>query len=162
MGDNWSTPDPLFDQINDEFHFNLDVCASDWNHKCANYFTEKDDALNKEWPGVFWMNPPYSNCGIWIKKAFEEVEKGSTGVCLIPARVETGWFHEYCIPHEIRFVKGRIHFFDKDGQSGRPHFGCVLVIMRQFQYDSGIRSVIQPPVLKIKRPSPNQTMITIS
>lgn len=137
MGNNWSTPDLLFKQLHEEFQFNLDVCASEWNHKCANYYTEEDNALEKDWPGVFWMNPPYSNCGTWIKKAFEEVEKGSTGVSLIPARVETNWFHDYCVPHEIRFVKGRIHFEDENGKSGRPRFGSILVIMRPFEYNSG-------------------------
>ena len=149
MGDNWSTPDRLFEQIHDEFQFNLDVCASVWNHKCVNYYTEMDNSLTLDWPGVFWMNPPYSQCGAWIEKAFSEVEKGSTGVCLIPARVETNWFHDYCLPHEIRFVKGRIHFEDEDGKSGRPRFGCVLVIMRPIVHNSIIRSVIQPAGLKI-------------
>lgn len=149
MGDNWATPKELFQQLHDEFQFNLDACASDWNHKCDNYYTEQDNSLVLDWPGVFWMNPPYSQCGSWIKKAFEECSKGSTGVCLIPARVETNWFHDYCIPHEIRFVKGRIHFEDEDGKSGRPRFGCVLIIMRPFEYDSGIRSVIQPVGLEI-------------
>ncbi len=152
MGDNWSTPDPLFDQLHQEFQFNLDACASDWNHKCANYFTEIDNALEKDWEGVVWMNPPYSRdqCGIWIKKAAEECQKwGSTIVCLIPARVETKWFHDYCVPHELRFVKGRIHFMDENGGSGRPRLGCVLVIMRPFRYYGQIRSVIQPTGLKI-------------
>ena len=149
MGDIWSTPDRLFDQLNKEFKFNLDACASGWNHKCANYFTEQDDALTKDWEGVIWMNPPYSNCGTWIKKAHEECQKGSVIVCLIPARVETNWFHDFCIPHEIRFVKGRIHFSDENGSSGRPRFGCVLVIMRPIVYNSGTRSVIQPEGLKI-------------
>jgi site-specific DNA-methyltransferase (adenine-specific) len=149
MGDNWSTPDLLFDQLHEEFKFNLDACASDWNYKCYNYFGEKDDAFSKTWGGVVWMNPPYSNCGTWVKKAFEECQKGSTIVCLIPGRVETNWFHDYCVPHEIRFVRGRIHFGDENGKTGRPRLGCVLVIMRPFKYDSGTRSVIQPKGLKI-------------
>ena len=149
MGDNYSTPDPLFAQFNIEFQFNLDACASDWNHKCNNYFTEQDDALTKDWEGVVWMNPPYSNCGTWIKKAYEECQKGSTIVCLIPARVETNWFHDYCTGHEIRFIKGRVHYADKDGKEGRPRFGNILVIMRPIKYDSGTRSVTQPKGLKI-------------
>jgi len=148
MTDNWSTPDPFFQKLHKEFQFNLDVCASDWNHKCDNYFTEQDNALEKDWSGSVWCNPPYSNCGIWMKKAHEESQKGAFVVCLIPARVETNWFHDYCIPHEIRFVKGRIHFTDENNRSGRPRFGCVLVIMRPLKYDAGIRSVIQPEGLK--------------
>jgi phage N-6-adenine-methyltransferase len=149
MGDNWSTPDPIFKKLNDEFKFDLDVCAEDWNKKCANYYRESDDALSKDWHGTVWMNPPYSKCGIWVKKAFEECEKGCTVICLIPARVETNWFHDFCIPHEIRFVGGRIHFYDKDKRSGRPRFGCLIVIMRPIVYNSGKQSFTQPDGLKI-------------
>lgn len=149
MGDNWSTPDPLYNQFNDEFHFNLDACASDWNHKCANYYTEQDNALTKDWEGVVWMNPPFSKCGIWVRKAYEQCQKGSTIACLIPARTETNYFHDCCIGHEIRYVKGRIHFEDEKGKTGRPRFSNVLVIMRPIVYDSGKRSVIQPSGLKI-------------
>ena len=149
MGDNWSTPDWLFNQIHKEFQFNLDACASEWNYKCDCYFDEQDNAFTKDGHGVVWMNPPYSACGAWIKKAFEECQKGSTIVCLVPARVETNWFHDFCIPHEIRYVKGRIHFEDENGKSGRPRFGCILVIMRPFEYDSGKRSVTQPEGLRI-------------
>ena len=143
MSDNWSTPNTLFKQLHNEFQFNLDACANKWNNKCAQYFTEQDNALKKEWSGVVWMNPPYSECGVWIRKAFEESRKGATIVCLIPGRTETKWFHECCIDSEIRFVKGRIHFEDEDGKTGRPRFSSIIVIMRPIVYDSGKRSVIQ-------------------
>ena len=149
MGDNWSTPDALFKQLHKEFRFNLDACASDWNNKCVDYYTKQDNALTRDWHGSVWMNPPYSKCGVWIEKAWEECRKGSTIVCLVPARIETNWFHSYCIGHEIRFVKGRIHFEDEDNKTGRPRFGNILVIMRPIAYGVGIRSVVQPQGLKI-------------
>ena len=34
----WETPQRLFDELDAEFHFTLDVAASDENHKCARYF----------------------------------------------------------------------------------------------------------------------------
>lgn len=39
----WETPQKLFDELDAEFHFTLDVAASDENHKCARYFTQSDD-----------------------------------------------------------------------------------------------------------------------
>ena len=33
-GSDWSTPQDLFDELDAEFHFTLDVCASDWNATC--------------------------------------------------------------------------------------------------------------------------------
>lgn len=148
--DNWSTPDPIFQKLHEEFNFNLDVCASDWNHKCENYFTEKDDALTKDWEGVFWMNPPYSCVGKWVEYAYYQVEKGNMGVCLIPSRTETKYFHNFCLPHELRFVQGRIHFFNDEETSGRPRFGNVIVIMRPTVIADRVPgSFIQPIGLKI-------------
>ena len=48
----WETPQDLFSELDKEFHFTLDAAASDSNHKCANYFTEKDDGLKQNWGGA--------------------------------------------------------------------------------------------------------------
>ena len=58
--DNWATPTDLFNKLNEEFHFNLDPCASADNHKCDRYFTKEQDGLKQNWGGnrVF-CNPPY-------------------------------------------------------------------------------------------------------
>jgi len=56
--DNWETPQDFFEELSKEFKFTLDVCAEKHNAKCKNYFTKKDDALDKEWNGICWMNPP--------------------------------------------------------------------------------------------------------
>lgn len=57
----WETPPEIFDPLNAEFQFVLDVCASDVNHKCADYFTMEDDCFKQSWvrDGYFWMNPVY-------------------------------------------------------------------------------------------------------
>lgn len=49
--DEWSTPQWLFDQLDAEFHFDLDPCSTDENHKCERYFTKADDGLKKSWGG---------------------------------------------------------------------------------------------------------------
>lgn len=48
----WSTPREFFEKLNDEFHFNLDPCATDENHVCDNYFTKQDDGISKNWGGI--------------------------------------------------------------------------------------------------------------
>lgn len=48
---NWSTPQSFFDRLNSVFHFTLDPCADDMNHKCDQYYTEQDDGLAKNWGG---------------------------------------------------------------------------------------------------------------
>ena len=47
----WSTPQWLFDELDNEFHFTLDPCASPDNAKCENYYTVEDDGLSKNWGG---------------------------------------------------------------------------------------------------------------
>ena len=37
--DMWETPQELFDELDREFHFTLDVCAVPENAKCERYFT---------------------------------------------------------------------------------------------------------------------------
>lgn len=57
--DDWETPKHLFDALRLEFHFDLDVCASEQNSKCDKFFTRKENGLLQEWQGVCFMNPPY-------------------------------------------------------------------------------------------------------
>ncbi len=46
--DDWPTPQSFFDQLNTEFDFTLDPCASPANTKCVAYFTQKDDGLKQD------------------------------------------------------------------------------------------------------------------
>lgn len=55
----WETPQAFFDDLDKEFHFTLDAAASAGNAKCERYFTEQDNALNKEWSESTYCNPPY-------------------------------------------------------------------------------------------------------
>jgi phage N-6-adenine-methyltransferase len=109
--DDWSTPQAFFDELNTEFQFDLDVCASQSNTKCARYYSVEDNGLSQKWEGVCWMNPPYGR-GIkaWVKKAYESSLEGATVVCLFPARTDTSWWHDYCTKGEIRFIRGRLKF----------------------------------------------------
>ena len=107
----WETPDDLFNRLNEEFKFTLDVCASEINKKHENYITKKQDSLNTDWGNnICWMNPPFNELKKWVEKAYQESMKGSTVVCLIPSRTNTNWWHEYCMKGEIRYIKGRPKF----------------------------------------------------
>lgn len=111
--DEWETPQQLFDSLNDEFGFTLDPCCTKENAKCEKFYTIEDDGLSKSWYGdVVFMNPPYGRgIGHWVKKAFDESKNGTTVVCLIPARTDTSYWHNYVFGHaEIRFLKGRVKF----------------------------------------------------
>lgn len=123
----WSTPQTFFDKLNQEFNFNTDVCATDINAKCKKYFTPQIDGLTQDWNGVCFMNPPYGRkISLWLKKAYEEGQKGNTIVCLIPSRTDTKYWHDYCMKaSEIRFIRGRLKF--GDGNNSAP-FPSALVV----------------------------------
>ena len=48
----WATPQDFYDSLNEQYNFNLDPCANHINHKCDNYFTEKDNGLEQNWGGA--------------------------------------------------------------------------------------------------------------
>lgn len=129
----WCTPQQFFDELDAEFHFVLDAAATHQNSKCKRCFTPEDDGLIQNWDmgGAVYCNPPYGKeIGLWVKKAYEEAQKGTTIVMLIPARTDTKYFHEY-IYHkaEIRFVKGRLKFSDENGTpKGTAPFPSMVVI----------------------------------
>jgi len=126
--DEWETPQPLFDELAREFCFTVDVCASEANKKCGQFFTREQDGLRQEWRDVCWMNPPYGReIGKWMSKAYESASLGATVVCLVPARTDTAWWHDYAMRGEIRFLRGRVKFVG--GRSSAP-FPSAVVIFR--------------------------------
>lgn len=126
--DEWPTPQEFFDRLNEEFHFTLDVCATPENAKCRRYFTKHENGLLQKWEGVCWMNPPYGRkIGQWVKKAYESALDGATVVCLLPARTDTSWWHDYCMKGEIRFVRGRLKF---GNASENAPFPSAVVVFR--------------------------------
>lgn len=50
--DSWATPADFFRELDEEFHFNLDPCADEYNHKCDRYFTIKENGLLQDWGGA--------------------------------------------------------------------------------------------------------------
>lgn len=131
--DLWATPQTFFDEIAKEFEFETDVCALPENAKCTRFFTPQMDGLKQRWTGVCWMNPPYGReIGKWVKKAYDESLNGATVVCLLPARTDTKWFHDFILGKaEIRFLKGRLKF--GEGKNSAP-FPSMLVIYKLFSH----------------------------
>lgn len=127
--DEWSTPQDLFDRLNEEFHFDLDVCANESNHKCPLYYDRKQDGLRMIWKGhVVWCNPPYGrDIAKWVERAYNEHKThGTTIVMLLPVRTDTKWFHSYVLGRaDIRFFKGRLRF---GGSKNNAPFPSMLAI----------------------------------
>ena len=127
--DDWSTPNDFFEALDREFRFETDVCASAQNAKCRNFFDRETDGLSQTWRGTCWMNPPYGReIGAWMRKAYESSRSnGATVVCLVPARTDTRWWHDYAAKGEIYFVPGRLKF--GNAKHGAP-FPVAVVTFR--------------------------------
>ena len=126
--DLWETPQDFFDSVDDEFHFNIDVCALPQNAKCKQYYTPKLDSLKQTWKGTCWCNPPYGReIGKWVEKAVLSAREGATVVMLLPARTDTAWFHDLIYGKaEIRFIRGRLKFGGSKNSAPFPRMLCVF------------------------------------
>ncbi len=135
--EDWRTPKELFDELNAEFHFVLDACASPENNLCTLYFDKETNCLDKSWNcgGAVFCNPPYGRKMVrFIKKAYEENKKGVTIVLLIPARTDTNYFHDYIYKqHEVRFIRRRLRF---SGSNTDAPFPSMIVVMKGREYNA--------------------------
>lgn len=94
-----------------------------------------EDGLAQSWANeTVFMNPPYGRViGDWIAKAYEESQKGATVVCLIPARTDTRYWHDYVMKAaEIRLVRGRLKF--GNGKNSAPFPSAVVVFQEGALY----------------------------
>ncbi len=142
--DDRRTPRSLFDPLNEEFGFTLDVAASSDNALTEHFYDLERDGLRHLWRGSVWCNPPYSDCGAWVRKANYEATWCDSIVMLLPAnRTEQAWWQDFIEPGrregriEVRFQRGRLRFdtpdhdYTKQPKGNRPPFGVCLVIWRK-------------------------------
>jgi site-specific DNA-methyltransferase (adenine-specific) len=111
------TPPELWKELDDEFHFTLDTCASDKNHLCENYFTKETDGLKSDWgTHTAYIHPLYDrDLPKWVEKCAERKE--GISVMLLPASTHTKYFHTYIWKNpncEIRFLRNP----QKNGKAG--------------------------------------------
>ena len=133
----WATPIDLFTELDKEFHFTLDPCATEENAKCSKYYTIKENGLIQDWSNeMVFLNPPYGrNIGLWVKKLSE-----NKGVALLPARTDTRWFHTYIYNKaEIRFIKGRIKF--GNSKNSAPFPSMIVIFKNQFDKSIGYDNI---------------------
>ena len=131
----WSTPSWILDRLYSVFeHFDLDPCSATKDRrltrvKARTYFTASDDGLSLPWSGTVFVNPPYGReLRFWTAKARTEFELGNarTVIALVPARTDTGWWHnDIAGKASIFFLKGRLSF--GDGTQPAPFPSALIV-----------------------------------
>lgn len=145
--DNWATPQWLFDKLNKTYNFTLDPCASQDNAKCSKFYTEEDNGLTKSFQNeTVFINPPYSNTYEWVKKAYHEAfSSGTTSVLLVPARVDSRWFYEFCfdpfVCKSITFIRGRLKFGNSKNSAPFPS----III----EFSAPSKTPVQPKMLNM-------------
>lgn len=127
--DEWATPQAFYDAQHAIHAFTLDPCCTHENAKCAKHYTQAEDGLKQDWSkDRVWMNPPYGRViGIWMRKAYEESLRGAFVVCLVPARTDTSWWHDYAAKGSVTFIRGRLKF---GGHKNSAPFPSAVVIFQ--------------------------------
>lgn len=154
LSDEWETPLCLFDELDREFNFEMDLCASGNNAKApyfGNYLKLDLSKTMKMYSEIHgfkdytgkpcFMNPPYSNPKPFIEKAWED-SKYCKIVCLVPNTIKTckymdildankgnSTFRQWLPGLEIRDLSRRTGFVHPEKESSSPSFGCMLLIM---------------------------------
>ena len=134
--DLWQTPQDLFDAINNEFGFDMDICASDGNALCSTFFTEERSALGLQWDMYYrhancFLNPPYSETQLFMERAAQQAKVNNlTVVALVNANTDTKWFADAVkSANEVRLFTGRIGFVKPNGKkaNGNPKGQCLII-----------------------------------
>jgi phage N-6-adenine-methyltransferase len=146
--DDWETPPEVFDPLNREFGFTLDVAAEAHNTKCARFISHDDDGLISDWgANVCWCNPPYGSAiARWVRKAWLASKYGATVVMLVPARTDTAWWHDYAMRGDVRFLRGRVRFMRRgerigdttNGSAQSPFPSAVVVFRPEHHVNRGV------------------------
>ena len=79
-----ATPQDFYNELDKEFHFTLDPCATDENHKCKKYYTIKENWLKQSRDNeIVFCNPPY---GREIKNRVQKgsLARGGWSLCFSP------------------------------------------------------------------------------
>lgn len=153
--DEWQTPDWLFNQLNDEFHFTYDYACIKSNCKVkeqqeANIWTETGERITEaffdylitRYRRSVFCNPPYSDPALFINACKALSLKGIALVCVLvlPASTDTKWwgifwdYEKHCPKPgvEVRFLPKRVAFVNpKTGLETKGNTkGTAIVIMR--------------------------------
>jgi len=124
--DEWYTPKYIFDALN--CCFDLDVAAPNDGPRhvpCFRWFSS--NALDLDWEGFVWMNPPFGGRNAidpWLKKFFEH----GKGIALVPDRTSAPWFQNNAKKASaILFLAPKVKFERPDGRIGKsPGSGTAL------------------------------------
>ena len=130
--DEWYTPIEI---INSLGKFDLDPCAPVkplWE-TARTMYDKNTDGLKQVWHGRVWLNPPYSRP--LIEQFVQRMAEHNNGIALLFNRCDSKMFIDIVLEKAtaIKFLKGRIKFFRKDGtRGGQPGYGSILIAFGEY------------------------------
>ncbi|MEG3153485.1 DNA N-6-adenine-methyltransferase [Sphingomonas sp. RB1R13] len=134
--DDRHTPEWLLALITDVFGpISLDPCASMTKRiEAERHITEAEDGLAAAWNGkTVFVNPPFSQAALWIRKAWQEWHHGHSGtvIALLPVRTNASGFHDYVAGQaKMIFLRGTPRFGapDRGAALGGIAYGVMLAV----------------------------------
>lgn len=154
----YRTPRPLWNMLNEEFRFDIDATADSAN-ALTHYYCSKagrlgddngrclGDALTFPWHTVArtaWLNPPYSEVPTngrkrgealipkFLQKAVIEADRGCRVVAIVPNAQSEGWWQLCEMVREQRILTPRVNFCDENNrQVSGCTFGSAIVIFER-------------------------------
>ena len=153
----WETPkegpignsDFIVADLVEKYKLQIDVCCTPENRvkQCPAFFSLDVgiDALKQKWILNGWMNPPYDEQEIWVRKAISSViENKITMVCLLRVDTSIIYFRNLVMGidrvgfpvdigchRELHFIEGRIKYWENNmprPPHDRPPFASCLTI----------------------------------
>lgn len=130
-----TTPDWIIEYLQKSYPIDYDPCPEN----------PHEDGLKVEWKGFAFVNPPNSECQVWVEKATIEASKGHFSVLLIPATFNSVYWRELVYPNatEIKILTCPIKF---QGQKKQLATQMALVTFASQDGNDGMPliSVIEP------------------
>lgn len=135
--DEWQTPQGLFERLNKQYKFDLDLAASDNNTKCQNFFSKENSYLSNTLKGQpnAWLNPPFSLAYEFFKKVgidfTSQDNADAMAVCIYKSsNMEASVWQEQILPKAswVLILKKRTNYIDPE-QTDRDSapFGSALI-----------------------------------
>jgi len=140
QSDQWETPDDLYNKLDEEFKFGIDLCAAKngSNAKCDEYVSDLGKFVDKvDWTlPTCWMNPPYSrgNIDFCMETMVELAKSPCAGypviVTLTRFDPSASWFKQYVdgVADEVRMLAHRVKF---KGAKNAYNFPCCISIYNE-------------------------------
>lgn len=162
--EDWKTPRDLFEKLNKQYNFTLDLCASEYNallpRYCDNvqegYLVDKEwnDRIPIDWKNEsFFCNPPY---GSKIQNILNAIPSEAQGIFLLPSRTGTKWWQDLALKcNWCLFIKGRLTF---EGAGNPAPFDSILMGMKENkpQDINGIFTELNPALFSFNTPYTNK------